>query len=234
MKPKIVVFTGAGMSADSGLSTFRDSDGLWANHRVEDICTHEALDWNRAEVIRFYNERRREILEARPNAGHLAIARLAETFPVEVITQNIDDLHERAGSRGVVHLHGEARKLCSTRNTRLVYPIEGWEQPMDAVSPDDGALLRPFIVFFGEAVPELDKAVRIAETADIFVIVGTSLAVYPAASLIHYIRPEIPVYVVDPKAPPVSGIRNPLEHIAMNASKGVPVLVDRLIGKYAG
>ena len=233
MRPRIVVFTGAGMSADSGLSTFRDADGLWANHRVEDICTHEALDWNRAEVIKFYNERRKEIIEAKPNAGHRAIARLAEVFPVDVVTQNIDDLHERAGSTDVVHLHGEARKLCSTLHPDLVYPIEGWEQDPEARSPEDGALLRPFIVFFGEQVPLLEEAIRRASEADIMVIVGTSLAVYPAASLIHYIRPDVPVYVVDPKQPPVSSIRNKVTHLAMGAAQGVPQLVDLLIRDFA-
>ena len=149
---KIVVFTGAGVSADSGLATFRDSDGLWASYRIEDVCTPEALAHNRATVIGFYNMRRREMLAAQPNAGHEAIAGLERDFEVEVLTQNVDDLHERAGSSKVTHLHGELTCLRSSRNPDLVVPIEGWEQKLDATAPD-GALLRPHIVFFGEAVP---------------------------------------------------------------------------------
>lgn len=151
---KIVVFTGAGVSADSGLATFRDSDGLWASYRIEDVCTPEALAHNRATVIGFYNMRRREMLAAQPNAGHEAIAGLERDFEVEVLTQNVDDLHERAGSSKVTHLHGELTCLRSSRNPDLVVPIEGWEQKLDATAPD-GALLRPHIVFFGEAVPML-------------------------------------------------------------------------------
>ena len=149
---KIVVFTGAGVSADSGLATFRDSDGLWANYRIEDVCTPEALARNRALVIEFYNKRRHEMLAARPNAAHEAIARLEQGYDVEVVTQNVDDLHERAGSTRVTHLHGELRKLRSSRNPDLIVPIEGWEQPLDATA-SDGSLLRPHIVFFGESVP---------------------------------------------------------------------------------
>ena len=192
---KIVVFTGAGVSADSGLATFRDSDGLWASYRIEDVCTPEALAHNRAMVIGFYNMRRREMLAAQPNAGHEAIAGLERDFEVEVLTQNVDDLHERAGSSKVTHLHGELTCLRSSRNPDLVVPIEGWEQKLDATAPD-GALLRPHIVFFGEAVPMFERAAQIARTADIMVVVGTSLAVYPAASLVRCVRPGIPIYVV--------------------------------------
>ena len=185
---KIVVFTGAGVSADSGLATFRDADGLWAEYRIEDVCTPEALARNRALVVEFYNRRRREMLDAGPNAGHRAIAALEERFEVEVITQNVDDLHERAGSTRVLHLHGELTCLRSERDAELIVPLDGWEQPLDARAPD-GALLRPHIVFFGEAVPMFDRAARIAAEADIMVVVGTSLAVYPAASLVRYVRP---------------------------------------------
>ena len=224
---KIVVFTGAGMSADSGLATFRDADGLWADYRIEEVCTPEALARNREVVVGFYNMRRREMLAAEPNAGHRAIAALEEWFDVEVVTQNVDDLHERAGSSRVTHLHGELRKLRSERNPELVVPIEGWEQPLDARA-SDGALLRPHIVFFGEAVPMFDRAARIAAGADVLIVVGTSLAVYPAASLVRYIRPEVPVYVVDPGAPDVGGIRNPLTVIAERAAVGMPRLVELL------
>ena len=224
---KIVVFTGAGMSADSGIATFRDADGLWANYRIEDVCTPEALVRNRALVIDFYNMRRRETLAAQPNAGHLAIAGLERDFDVEVVTQNVDDLHERAGSTRVTHLHGELRKLRSMRNPDVIVPIEGWEQPLDATGPD-GALLRPHIVFFGEPVPMFERAAEIAAQAEVMVVVGTSLAVYPAASLVRYVRPEVPIYLVDPGNPDVSGIRNPLTVIRKRAAEGVPELVELL------
>ena len=224
---KIVVFTGAGVSADSGLATFRDSDGLWASYRIEDVCTPEALAHNRATVIGFYNMRRREMLAAQPNAGHEAIAGLERDFEVEVLTQNVDDLHERAGSSKVTHLHGELTCLRSSRNPDLVVPIEGWEQKLDATAPD-GALLRPHIVFFGEAVPQFDHAVRIAAAADVLIVVGTSLAVYPAASLVHYVRPGVPIYLVDPGAPDVRTIRNPLTHLRERAAVGMPELAERL------
>mgnify|MGYP002532285842 FL=1 len=224
---KIVVFTGAGMSADSGIATFRDADGLWANYRIEDVCTPEALVRNRALVIDFYNMRRREMLAAQPNAGHLAIAGLERDFDVEVVTQNVDDLHERAGSTRVTHLHGELRKLRSMRNPDVIVPIEGWEQPLDATGPD-GALLRPHIVFFGEPVPMFERAAEIAAQAEVMVVVGTSLAVYPAASLVRYVRPEVPIYLVDPGNPDVSGIRNPLTVIRKRAAEGVPELAELL------
>lgn len=224
---KIVVFTGAGMSADSGIATFRDADGLWANYRIEDVCTPEALVRNRALVIDFYNMRRREMLAAQPNAGHLAIAGLERDFDVEVVTQNVDDLHERAGSTRVTHLHGELRKLRSMRNPDVIVPIEGWEQPLDATGPD-GALLRPHIVFFGEPVPMFERAAEIAAQAEVMVVVGTSLAVYPAASLVRYVRPEVPIYLVDPGNPDVSGIRNPLTIIRKRAAEGVPELAELL------
>lgn len=224
---KIVVFTGAGMSADSGIATFRDADGLWANYRIEDVCTPEALVRNRALVIDFYNMRRREMLAAQPNAGHLAIAGLERDFDVEVVTQNVDDLHERAGSTRVTHLHGELRKLRSMRNPDVIVPIEGWEQPLDATGPD-GALLRPHIVFFGEPVPMFERAAEIAAQAEVMVVVGTSLAVYPAASLVRYVRSEVPIYLVDPGNSDVSGIRNPLTVIRKRATEGVPELVELL------
>lgn len=227
-KKKIVVFTGAGVSADSGISTFRDSDGLWNQYRIEDVCTPEALARNRDTVIHFYNIRRKELLEKVPNPAHYAIRELEKGFDVEVITQNIDDLHERAGSKAVTHLHGELRKLRSSRDETLIYPLEGWEQQPDARC-EKGSLLRPFVVFFGESVPMFDTAVRIAATADIFIVVGTSLNVYPAASLIRYIRPEVPVYIVDPHTPDLSGIRNPVESIRATAATGMPALAERLM-----
>ena len=228
---KIVVFTGAGVSADSGIATFRDADGLWANYRIEDVCTPEALMRDRATVIEFYNKRRKELLEKEPNAAHYAIAELEEYFDVEVITQNVDNLHERAGSSRVTHLHGELTKLRSMRNPDLVVPIEGWEQRLEDTAPD-GAPLRPHIVFFGEAVPMFEPAVQIAATADVMVVVGTSLAVYPAASLVHYIRPEVPIYLVDPASPNLSLVRDPVTHIQARAAVGVPELTKLLKEKY--
>ena len=218
---RLVVFTGAGVSADSGIAAFRDSDGLWANYRIEDVCTPEALVRNRAQVVEFYNMRRREVLAKEPNAGHYAIAALEEHFDVDVITQNIDNLHERAGSSRVLHLHGEVMKLRSERNPNLIVPIDTWEQPLDAVAPD-GALLRPHIVFFGESVPNFDR----------MVVVGSSLAVYPAASLVRYVRPEVPVFLVDPHLPAGHGIRNLKEYVPLRSAEGTPQLVERLIREY--
>lgn len=225
---KLVVFTGAGVSADSGIATFRDSDGLWANYRIEEVCTPEALARDRAKVVEFYNLRRRETLSKEPNAAHRAIAELEKWFDVEVVTQNVDNLHERAGSTRVTHLHGELTKLRSTANPDLIYPIEGWEQKLDARA-EDGSYLRPHIVFFGEAVPMFDRATRIVEKADILVVVGTSLAVYPAASLVHYARRGVPIYLVDPGQPDIAMIRNPLTHIRERAAVGMPELLKTLI-----
>ena len=224
---KIVVFTGAGVSADSGLSTFRDADGLWANYRIEDVCTPEALKRNRALVVEFYNKRRKELLGVEPNPAHYAIAELEQWFDVEVVTQNVDNLHERAGSTRVTHLHGELMKLRSERNQELIQPIEGWEQSLDARA-EDGALLRPHIVFFGESVPMFDRATQLAAQADVMIVVGTSLAVYPAAMLVRYARAGVPIYVVDPGNPDVSMIRNPLTHIKARAAEGMPELVRQL------
>ena len=224
---KIVVFTGAGVSADSGLATFRDADGLWANYRIEDVCTPEALARNRALVIEFYNLRRKELLKTKPNAAHEAIAELEQWFDVEVVTQNVDNLHEQAGSSQVTHLHGELMKLRSQSNPSLIVPIEGWEQGLDDRA-EDGSLLRPHIVFFGESVPMFDRATEIAREADVMVVVGTSLAVYPAAMLVRYARAGVPIYVVDPGEPDTSMIRNPLTHIKERGATGVPKLVEML------
>ena len=229
MKPRIVVFTGAGVSADSGISTFRDSDGLWANYRIEDVCTPEALRNNRAQVVEFYNMRRRESLTKSPNAGHKAIAEMEQWADVCVVTQNVDNLHEQAGSSRVLHLHGELMKLRSERNPDLIYDInDGWEQDLDARA-EDGALLRPHIVFFGESVPMFDAACKIVESADILIVVGTSLAVYPAASLVYYVRDrKVPIYLVDPGNPDTAMIRNPLIHIKERGAVGVPQLLAKL------
>lgn len=224
---KIVVFTGAGVSADSGVATFRDANGLWANYRVEDVCTPEALRNNRAQVVEFYNMRRKESLSKEPNAGHYAIARMEEWAEVIVITQNVDNLHERAGSKNVLHLHGELMKLRSERNPNLIYDIDGWEQPLDEKG-EDGALLRPHIVFFGEDVPMFNPACRIVEDADILVVVGTSLQVYPAAYLVDYAKAGTPIYVVDPGTPDISRIRNEVIHIQERGAVGMPQLEQQL------
>ena len=232
-RKKIVVFTGAGVSADSGIATFRDADGLWANYRVEDVCTPEALRNNRSTVIEFYNMRRRESLTKKPNAGHIAIAEMEQWADVQVITQNVDNLHEQAGSTRVLHLHGELMKLRSEVNPNLIYNIEGWEQSLDARA-EDGALLRPYIVFFGESVPMFEPACEIVQEADILIVVGTSLAVYPAASLVHYVRNrQVPIYLVDPGMPDTSLIRNPVTHIKERGAVGVPELVKRLYDELA-
>lgn len=233
MRPRIVVFTGAGVSADSGIATFRDSDGLWANYRIEDVCTPEALKHNRAQVIEFYNLRRRESLTKRPNEGHIAIASMEEWADVKVVTQNVDNLHEQAGSTDVLHLHGELMKLRSERNPDLIYDIHGWEQRLDDRG-EDGALLRPHIVFFGESVPMFDHACRVVASADVLIVVGTSLAVYPAASLVFHVRDRnVPIYLVDPGTPDTAMIRNPLKHIKERGAVGVPQLVAMLKDEFA-
>lgn len=227
---KAVVFTGAGVSADSGIPTFRDADGLWANYRIEDVCTPEALARNRNMVIEFYNKRRKEMYEKEPNAGHYAIAELEKYFDTQVITQNVDNMHERAGSTRVTHLHGELTKLRSSADPDLIVDLDGWYQDPDAKATD-GSLLRPHIVFFGEAVPMFDRAAKIAGTADIFIVVGTSLAVYPAASLINYVRPDVPIYLVDPGSPNLAFVRNPVTHIKARSAVGMPQLLHELTGK---
>ena len=229
---KVVVFTGAGMSADSGVSTFRDADGLWENHRIEDVCTPEAWARNPQGVLDFYNARRAQLDQVEPNAGHRAVAELEKHFGnVVVVTQNVDDLHERAGSTNVIHLHGELRKARSERNPNVIVPAPGPTHLGDK-SPD-GAQLRPHIVFFGEAVPEYERALEVVRDADLFIVVGTSLAVYPAAGLLYRIRPEVPVWLVDPRPAKVA-IPNPLTVVTQGAAKGVPPLVSELVRQESG
>jgi len=197
MKKKIVVLTGAGISAESGIKTFRDSDGLWENHRIEDVATPEGWAANPELVLQFYNQRRAQLFDVQPNEGHKALAALEKNFDVHIVTQNVDDLHERAGSTRVLHLHGELRRSRSERYADLVYPCEGDIKRGDKC--ERGFQLRPHIVWFGEAVPMLEPAAALAARADIFIIVGTSLQVYPAASLMVYANPAIPFYYVDPR-----------------------------------
>lgn len=225
---KIVVFTGAGMSADSGVSTFRDADGLWENHRIEEVCTSDAWRRNPGLVLDFYNARRAQLDRVEPNAGHLAVAELEQHFDeVIVVTQNVDDLHERAGSSRIIHLHGELRKARSERDPALVVTVGSTPTKLGDTAPD-GQQLRPHIVFFGEAVPEYERALEVVREADLLIVIGTSLAVYPAAGLAYQTRPHVPVYLVDPKPARVS-IPNPLTVIAERGSVGVPPLVERLI-----
>ncbi len=197
---KLVVLTGAGVSAESGLATFRDSGGLWEGHRVEDVATPEAFRRNPALVLEFYNQRRKAALASRPNEAHTILASLESSFNVTVITQNVDDLHERAGSTQVVHLHGKLFESRSTLDQSLVYPVNGWELKLGDKC-ERGSQLRPNIVWFGEMVPLMEVAAEIASEADIFLVVGTSLVVYPAAGLVDMVAHEVPKYIIDPKIP---------------------------------
>ena len=224
---KIVVFTGSGISAESGLRTFRDSDGLWENYNVMEVATPEAWEANPELVQRFYNERRKQVLEAQPNAAHKALVLLEDAFDVTIVTQNIDDLHERAGSRRVIHLHGEITKSRSERYPSLVYNIDGWELGMDEKC-EKGFRLRPFIVWFGEAVPMMDVAISWVSQADIFIVVGTSLEVYPAASLLHFAGNNCEKYLIDPKAITKNGL-NDIQMITATAGEAVPQLVHQLL-----
>ena len=223
---KLVVLTGAGMSAESGIRTFRDSDGLWEEYNVMDVCTPEAWQRDPELVNRFYNERRKQLYEAKPNAGHYGLAELEKDFDVRIITQNIDDLHERAGSTNVLHLHGELKKVRSSRNPDLIYDLEGWELKL-GTKAEDGSILRPHIVWFGESVPNIEPAIELVQQANILVIIGTSLAVYPAASLLHYAPAGCRILLIDPKIP--ESVKNSkIEFIEKGASEGVKILKEKL------
>jgi len=224
---KIVVLTGAGISAESGLRTFRDSNGLWEEHRVEDVATYEAWQRNQELVLEFYNQRRKQLYEVKPNAGHIALVELEKNYDVQIITQNVDDLHEQAGSTKVLHLHGELKKVRSTVDENLVYTLDGWELKKGDLC-EKGSQLRPHIVWFGEAVPMIEPAMELSAKADIFIVIGTSLNVYPAASLVYYIKKTIPVYLIDPHAEMLSGVQN-LTVFREAAGTGVPKLVKQLM-----
>ncbi len=224
---RIVILTGAGMSAESGISTFRDSNGLWQNHRIEEVASPEAWALHPERVLEFYNQRRKQLFEVKPNTGHFALVRLEKKYNVQIVTQNVDDLHERAGSSHVLHLHGELKKARSTIDPKLIYELNHWELKLGDKC-EKGSQLRPHIVWFGEAVPMIEKAAEITKSADIFMVVGTSMVVYPAAGLIHYVERKTPKYYVDPKAFTVHGITN-LEVIREKAGKALPHLVDRLL-----
>ena len=198
---KIIVLTGAGMSAESGIKTFRDMGGLWEEYDIMEVASPQGWQKHPKVVLEFYNQRRKQLLECEPNKGHFALKELENAFEVEIITQNVDDLHERAGSTKVLHLHGELRKVRSTGDPDLVYELDGWKLKLGDIC-EKGYQLRPHIVWFGEPVPNISKAERICQTADIFLIVGTSLNVYPAAGLMYAIPTGIPVYYIDPNPAP--------------------------------
>ena len=226
---KIVILSGAGISAESGLGTFRDSGGLWEKFKIEDVATPEAWKKNPELVLSFYNERRRQNNAAKPNLAHLELQRLENYFDVQIITQNIDDLHERAGSLNVLHLHGEIKKAKTSELSQRYYDVEGDINIGDF--GDNGLQLRPHVVWFGESVPELENAVIITNEADIFIVVGTSLNVYPAANLIHYTKAECECFLVDPNE--VDHHQTRMNHIKSKATVGVPELVEKLIDQFA-
>ena len=224
MKKKIVVLSGAGISAESGISTFRDSDGLWENHNVEDVATIDGWYRNPQLIIDFYNERREQLAHCEPNDAHKLVAKLEEQYDVTVVTQNVDNLHERGGSSKIIHLHGELTKACNERKTEVL--DIGYAPMRYGERAGDGSLLRPFIVWFGEAVPMMDEAVKAVKRADILIIVGTSLNVYPAAGLLYYALADTPIYVIDPKD--VQPISRHVHFIKDVATAGMRKLFEEL------
>ena len=224
-KKKLVILTGAGISAESGLRTFRDSDGLWEGYNIEDVATPRAWRRDPQLVLDFYNYRRQNVREAKPNAAHYGLAALEKDFDVAIITQNIDDLHERAGSSRILHLHGEILKMRSERNEELIYPVTGDIKLGDKA--EDGAQLRPHIVWFEEPVPMMEQAVPLVNEADLFVVVGTSLVVYPAAGLVHYTQRGTPLFVLDKKLPFIAD-NGYLTSIEKPATEGISVLTEYL------
>lgn len=226
MKKKIVVLTGAGMSAESGISTFRDSNGLWENHDIMEVASPEGWRNNPALVLDFYNKRRAQLKEVKPNRGHEILAELEKNFDVQIITQNVDNLHEKAGSSHVLHLHGELTKVRSVADENYILD---WTEDIHLGDTDkNGNQLRPHIVWFGEAVPAIDDAIPMMEKADIVIIIGTSLQVYPAAGLMHYAKGSAPVFYIDPKPATIYDLANPLEVLAMSASEGLSKIQNQL------
>lgn len=225
-KRKVVILTGAGISAESGIQTFRGIDGLWEGHRIEDVASPEAFLKDPETVQRFYNIRRSAVRKAQPNAGHMALVDMENHFDVHIITQNIDDLHERAGSTNVLHLHGEILKSQSSLYPHKVYAMESDEIRIGELCPD-GSLLRPHVVWFGEAVPNMEKASLLTRQADVFIVVGTSLQVYPAANLLHAVNPRCKIYLIDPNASKMR-VGTAVVTIEENATIGVPKLLKML------
>ena len=226
-RKKIVVLTGAGISAESGIATFRDADGLWEGHDVMEVASPEGWRKNPALVLDFYNQRRKNAHTAEPNPGHLALAELEKKYEVTIITQNVDNLHERAGSTNVIHLHGSLFESRSTVDEKLIYPIEGWELKLGDTC-EKQSQLRPNIVWFGEMVPLMEQAVALTQEADIFLVVGTSLVVYPAAGLVHYVPVGATIYVIDPHLPPISK-RAHVHLIPEKAGVALPQLAQQLL-----
>ncbi|MDD2822258.1 MAG: NAD-dependent deacylase [Flavobacterium sp.] len=227
MKKKLVVLTGAGISAESGIKTFRDSDGLWEGHNVMDVATPEGWRKNPVLVLDFYNQRRQQLKEVQPNLAHQILAELEHDFDVFIITQNVDDLHERAGSTSVLHLHGELLKVRSSINPNYILD---WCEDLNLGDTDkNNNQLRPHIVWFGEEVPALEEAVAITQNADYFAVIGTSLQVYPAAGLLDFTAPQIPVFYIDPKPIKIPNLRNPLDIIPEVASEGMKILKKKLL-----
>jgi len=226
LKKKLVIFSGAGVSAESGLQTFRDAGGLWEQYRIEDVATPEAWAKNPALVNEFYNLRRKQVMEATPNKAHQLIAQLESKYDVHIITQNIDDLHERAGSKNVLHLHGEIMKVRSSVDSSLITKVDKWEIKMGEFC-QRGSQLRPHIVWFGEMVPEMDNAIALAEEADMFVVIGTSLNVYPAAGILHHVKPSAQKWLIDPGEFNLDYVIN-LKHIKKVATEGVGAFVNEL------
>jgi NAD-dependent deacetylase len=224
---KVIVLTGAGMSADSGLKTFRDSDGLWEGYDARDVATPQAWERDKELVLEFYNERRKQAHSVDPNKGHKALARLEEQYDVTIITQNVDSLHERAGSSDVLHLHGELSKVRSENDPSLIYDIGGETIELGDTA-EDGAQLRPHVVWFGEPVPNMRKASEIVPNADILIVIGTSLVVYPAAGLVDLVPGDIPKYIIDPNAPELRDFTG-WEHLEQTAAEGAPELIDDLL-----
>jgi NAD-dependent deacetylase len=224
---KIVVLTGAGISAESGIKTFRDADGLWEGHDIMEVASPEGWKKNPKLVLDFYNKRRAQLLTVQPNTAHEILAELEQYFSLQIITQNVDDLHERAGSMNVLHLHGELLKVRSVADEAYVLD---WKTDLHIGTNDaQGHPLRPHIVWFGEAVPLLDKAIEIVGTAEVLLIIGTSLQVYPAAGLMHYIQPNVPVYYIDPKPASIYDLANPLKVIPLTAVEGMKVVKEELL-----
>lgn len=222
---KLIVLSGAGMSAESGIRTFRDSGGLWEEHDVMEVASIEGWKKNPGLMLRFYNERRSQMYGCQPNRGHLLLAGLEQEFDVQIITQNVDDLHERAGSTKVLHLHGELSKACSTIDPNLIYTIGNRDiHPGDLC--EKGGQLRPFIVWFGEEVPAMTAAIPMVESADIVCVIGTSLSVYPAAGLVRYASPGVPIYLIDPNPP--AYLPNRIQVIAKGAGEGVELFINLL------
>ncbi len=227
-RKKIIVFTGAGISAESGIKTFRDAGGLWEEYNIQEVATPEAWEKNKALVIEFYNKRRKQVLEAKPNGAHKALVKLEQKYDVQIITQNIDDLHERAGSSKVLHLHGEILKSRSSLDPSLIYPIHGWELKLGEKC-ERGTQLRPHIVWFGEMVPNMELSYLLASKSDIFIIIGTSLNVFPAAGLVEYVPASTPKYLIDPKAVNNSTFLKNIEIVPELAVEGVSKLVEKLL-----